>query len=255
MPGRATGSQAQVRQTPRSPLEGLADAFCHGAHLGRQGAGHARHPRRELRQRHAAGLVQRDAAKQGRAGCCRQAAAAAVGTQLLFEEFFHPLHALFVLDLGQRILHRIDGVKIGKIKLPGLIGIFGVIEDVLFLGRAVVDDVLFPVAQLPKGHVGAHAHLPADVDHQRPHEGIPGRHGALLKGQRLVGHQGVQVHRAHDAGAAAGAAGPLAVEGQLLGAGGVKGGAALGTVQLKPCRHVQRGRQIVPVRAAVAGKP
>ena len=45
----------------------------------------------------------RDAAKQGRAGCRRQAAAAAVGTQLLFEEFFHPLHALFVLDLGQRI--------------------------------------------------------------------------------------------------------------------------------------------------------
>ena len=131
-------------------------------------------------------------------------------TQLLFEEFFHPLHALFVLDLGQRILHRIDGVKIGKINPLGLIGIFGVIEDVLFLGRAVVDECPFPCRSAPETGTSVRTPISRQTstisDHMRE---IQGATAPCSRVSGLVGHQGVQVHRAHDAGAAAGAAGPL----------------------------------------------
>ena len=179
---------------------------------------------------------------------------AAVGAGTGFQELLHPLHALLVLDLGQGIFHGVGGVEVGEIQLRQLVGVLGVVEDVLFHRRALVDDLLFPVEQLPERHIGAHAHGPADIHHQRPHQRVPGGHGALLDGQTFVRHQGGAVHRAHHAGTAAGAAGTLAVEGQLLGAGGVKMGAALGTDQLLPGGHRQGGRQIMPVGAAMAGQ-
>ena len=46
----------------------------------------------------------------GARAASRQPGAAAVRADVLLEEFFHPLHALFVLDLGEGIFHRIDRV-------------------------------------------------------------------------------------------------------------------------------------------------
>ena len=60
-------------------------------------------------------------------GACRrfgQAGTAAVGADVLLEKFFHALHTLFVLYLGKRVFHGINGVIIGKIQFSRLIGIF-----------------------------------------------------------------------------------------------------------------------------------
>ena len=89
-----------------------------------------------------------------------------VRAHVLFQKLLDALHALLVLDLGKGIFHGIDGVKVGKVQLSRLIGVFGVVENVLLLRRAMVDDVLFPLRQVAKRHVRAHAHLPADVRHQ-----------------------------------------------------------------------------------------
>ena len=121
----------------------------------------------------------------------------------------------------------------------------------LFDGRAVIDNIFFRVGQLAKRHVGAHAHLAADIGHQRPHQRVPGGDRALVNAQRFIRHQRGAVHRAHDAGAAAGAAGALAVEGELFSAGGDEACAAHRADQLLPGCNGQVRRVIMPVRAAV----
>ena len=123
-----------------------------------------------------------------------------------------------------------------------------------FYGRAVVDDVLFPLCQLAEGNIGAHAHLPADVRHQRPHQRVPGGDGAFVDGERFVRNQRGAVHRADDARAAAGAAGALAVEGQLLCGRRIKVRAAFRADQLLSGGDRQRRGQIMSVGAAMAGQ-
>ena len=177
-----------------------------------------------------------------------------VRAHVLFQKLLDALHALLVLDLGKGIFHGIDGVKVGKVQLSRLIGVFGVVENVLLLRRAMVDDVLFPLRQVAKRHVRAHAHLPADVRHQRPHETVPRRHRPIVDRERIIRHQRRHVHRAHTARAAASWARALRVEGQLLGARCVKMHAALRAGQLLPRGDQQRRRQVVPVGAAVAGE-
>ena len=81
----------------------------------------------------------------GARAACEQPGAAAVRADVLPEELFHPLHALFVLDLGEGIFHRVDRVEVGEVQLRGVIGVLGLVEDVLFHCRAVVDDLLFRV--------------------------------------------------------------------------------------------------------------
>ena len=248
--------QAQVHQAAGRRAERRADAFRHGAHLGGQGGGHAVHPCQQVFQGHLAGLVQPDAPQPGRAGRRREPGAAAVGAQVLFEELFHPLHPFFVLDLVQGVQDGVDGAVVGEIQLPGAEGVavFGPVEDVLFDHRPVVDDLLFRVGQVLERHVGPHPHGPADVGHQGPHQAVPGGHRALVDGQGLIGHEGGAVHRAHRAGAAAGRAGPLAVEGQFLGRGREEMGPAFGADKLLPSGHRDGRRQIVPIGAPVAGQ-
>ena len=89
-----------------------------------------------------------------------------IRANILFQKFFHPLHALFVLDLGKRIFHRVNGVEIGEVQFSGLTGVFVVIKNVLFLRRTVEHDVLFFVGQLAKRHIRAYPHLAANVCHQ-----------------------------------------------------------------------------------------
>ena len=254
-PIQAEVPQPQLQQPPGHRLEGLADALRHGAHLLGQGARHGFYPLYQLGKGHGAGLVQGDAPQLGGPGCLAETGAVAVGAGALHQELLHPLHALFVLHLGEGVLHRVDGVEIGEVQLAHLAGALVVVQDVLFHRRPVVDNVLFLLRQLPEGHVGAHAHLPAHVHHQRPHQGVPRGHGALLDGQGLVGHQGIQVHPPHNAGAPAGAASPLGVKGQLLRPRRVEGGAALRAGDGLFRRHRQGRGDGVPVGAAVAGQP
>ena len=118
----------------------------------------------------------------------------------------------------------------------------------------MVDDLAFFVCQLFEGHVGAHAHCAADVGHKREHECLPRCHGALVDGERFVGHERRFIHMAYEARAVACGAGALAVEGQFFGAGGIEVGAAFGADQLAFGGYVDRGREVMPVGATVAGE-
>ena len=113
----------------RHRLEGFADIAGHGPHLFRQTVRHTPHPFDQRRQRHSAGLVQRNALQPGCPRGSRQAGAVTIRANILFQKFFHPLHALFVLDLGKRVFHRVNGVEIGEVQFSGLTGVFVVIKS------------------------------------------------------------------------------------------------------------------------------
>ena len=175
-----------------------------------------------------------------------------LGADIFPQELFHPLHALVILDLCKSIFYSVDGIVIGKVQLAGLIRVLGVVEDMLFLCWTVVDDVLFLFGQVAERHIRPHAHLPADVCHQRPHQAVPRGHCAAVDGQRVVRHQRRHVHRPDAACAAALLAGPLRVESQLLRRRRIEMRTALRADQLLARRNSQRRRDVMPVRAAVA---
>ena len=230
-------AKAQREQPCRCRLEGFADIAGHGPHLFRQTVRHTRHPIGKLHKSHLTSLVQRDAPQLWGTSRITQPGAAAVRADALPQELFHPLHALFILDLGEGVLHGIGGIEIGKIQLPGLIGIFVMIKNVLLLRRAMENDILFPVGQVAEGHIGAHAHLPADIHHQRPHQALPRGHGTFVDRKRIVRHKGALVHGHHHAGTAAGAAGTLTVEGKFFSGKRAHAGTALRAEQRLFCRH------------------
>ena len=128
------------------------------------------------------------------------------------------------------------------------------IDDALLLRRTVKDDLPLPRRQIPKGHVGAHAHFPGNVLHQRPHQRLPGGDGPLVDGERFIRHQRGLVHRADDARSIAAAAGAGAVEGELFRPRGDDKFPADRTADLFFRRHVQGRRDIVPVGTAMAGQ-
>ena len=246
--------QPQLHEAPGRVPEGFTDPLRHGAHLLRQGGGDPVHPDREIRQGHGAGLVQGDAPEPGRPGGLRQAGAAAFGADALLQKLLHPLHALLVLHLGEGVFHGVGGVEVGEIHVPrGAAGLV-LVDDVLLHRGAVKDDVPLLLGEILEGHVGAHAHLPGDVLHQGPHQGLPGGHGALVDAEGFVRHQGSLVHGADDAGAVAALAGTLAVEGQLLRPGSVELLPADGAGEGPLRRHVHGRGNGMPVGAAMAGK-
>ena len=75
------------------------------------------HPVSQVGQGHFAGFIQADAPEPGCPGRFRKPGAAAVRADVLPEELFHPLHALFVLDLGEGVFHRIHRVEVGEVQL------------------------------------------------------------------------------------------------------------------------------------------
>ena len=247
--------QPQIEQPFCHGLKRFADAFRHGTHLFRERRGDASDPFRQIQERHPARLIERDAPKLRRSCCLGETGASAVRADLFLQKLFHTLHALFILDFCQGVFHGIDCIVIGKIELACLVGFFGFIEDVLLLRRTIVHDVFFLLGQIPEGHVGAHAHFPADIGHQRPHQGVPGGDSPFVDCQRLVGHKGGAVHSADGACAVAGAAGSLAVEGKLLRRRCVEVDAALRTDQLLLRGDRQGGLVVVSVWAPVACKP
>ena len=245
-------AQPQIHQPLRADTEGLADALGHGAHFRRQAGGYAVHPVAQGGQRHFAGLVQADTPQFWRTSGLRQARAAAVRAGVHPQEFLHPLHALLVLDFGEGVLNGVDGVKVGKVQLARLGGAFCLVEDVLFLCRTVKNNVFLFVCQFTERYVCAHPHGAADIGHQAPHQAVPRCDGPLVDGQGIVRHKGGQVHGAHHAGAITGAASALAVEGQFLCRRRTDARAALRAVNRLLGGNVQRRRDVMAVRAAVA---
>ena len=192
------------------------DGLGHGLELLRHERGHARRPYRELIERHACGIAERHAIDHRPARSSRKARAAAIGTHVLAQELGHAREPLFVLGLGERVLHRVDSIEVGEVQLREVVTLLGVVEDVLLLRRAMEDDVALLGRELAKRHVRAHAHLPRDLFHEVPHEGVPRGNRALVDGEGLVRHERGLVHRAHDARSAAGGACARAVEGKVL---------------------------------------
>ena len=177
----------------------------------------------------------------------------AIRADILFQKFFHALHALLILDFGKRVFDGVNGVKIGKIQISGLTGILIVIENVLFLRRTVEYDVLFLLGQIPERDICPHAHFTADVRHERPHQAVPRGDGSLVDGQRIIRHQRRHIYGVYHSRSATFCARALRIERQLLGGRRVKMRAAFRADQLfSGCDQKGRG-EIMPVRAAVAG--
>ena len=86
----------------------------------------------------------------------------------------------------------------------------------LFLGRAVVNDIFLSVRQIPERNIGAHAHFPADVYHDGPHERIPRCNGAALNGEGVIGNKRGAVHCAYSSCPVTGVACSLTVKCQFL---------------------------------------
>lgn len=176
----------------------------------------------------------------------------AVRADIGLQELFNPFHALFVLHVGQGILHGVFGVKVREIHLTGGARGLVLVNHVPFDGRPVEHDIPFLRRQVFERHIGPDAHFAGDILHEGPHERLPGQHSALVDGQGFVGHQGRLVDGPDQSRAAAGFAGAAAVESQVFGTGPVKLRAAHGAGDLLHGRHMQGRFHIVAVRAAVA---
>ena len=81
----------------------------------------------------------------------------AVGADILLQKLFYALHALFIFYLRQRIFDCINSVEVGKIKLGKIVGIafLGMVENMLFLRRTVINDILLLLRQLAKRYIYA----------------------------------------------------------------------------------------------------
>ena len=126
------------------------------------------------------------------------------------------------------------------------------VKDVLFLRRSVVYNVLFLLREILKWHVRPRPHLPADVRHQGPHEGIPRSYRALIDGKGFIRHQSRTVNSAYDSRSVACPAGALAVEGQFLRRRGVKFFPTLRAGEFLSRRHKKGWFDIMSVRTSVA---
>ena len=121
--------------------------------------------------------------------------------------------------------------------------------------RTVIDDVLFFLCQILERHVRTHAHRPADIGHQRPHQRVPRRHRSFVDAQVFVGHQRLHIDGAHDTGPAAALAGTGRIECQFFRTRTVKVLAAFRTDHLFHGRHRKGRLHIVAVGTAVRSQP
>ena len=246
--------QPQVYQPAGRVLERLADALRHGPHRIRKRCRYAFHPFDKLGEGHLTGIGQVDAPQQRCACGFGKASSAAFGAHILLEEPLHALHAGLVLHLGERVLYAVDGTVVSEVHLGEAVGLLVLVDDMTLLSWAVIDNLLFLWSEVLERDIGPYTHLPCDVFHQRPHQRAPGGYGTLIDGQVLIRHQGGFVHGADDARSPAAAAGSFAVEGKLFCTRSIDTFPANWTVDRLLSRNIQRGRQVMPVGAAVAGK-
>ena len=166
----------------------------------------------------------------------------------------HPCEALLVLDFRERVEHGILRAVVCEVELGGHLSVLGAVENMFLDHRPVEDRLNLPGGQLPERHIGTHAHRPADIHHQRPHERVPRSHRALLDGQGRVGDIGGLIGDAHDARAVAMRARAIAVERERFGSGKLHLGPADRTVQWRHAGDVHRRLLAVPVGAEVAAQ-
>ena len=190
-----------------------------------------------------------------RSGCLRKSRAAAIRTDLLFEKLFDSLHTLFILHLGERVLHCIDSVEIGKIHFSGCTAGLILINDVFLDRRPVEYDIPLFFCQLTKRHIGSHAHFSCDIFHQRPHQSLPWPHRTFINGKRFVRYQTCAVNRTNDTGTAAGRTSTLTVKSQHFSAGRLYTFTAHRTDHLLFGCNLQRRRYIMPIWAAMTSQP
>ena len=205
-----------------------------------------------LRERHAADRVERDAANAGRPGSVREPIAAARRADGFLEKLFHPFHAFFVFDLGERIFNRVDSIKVGEIKFARTVGVLGFVEDPFFDGRPVKNDVALLGTEILERHIRAHAHRAADVDHERPHQGVPRRDGAFFNCEVFIGNERRFVNCSDQTRAAAFRTGPAAVKGQIFCARRKEMHAAGRANDFLLSGDIERRRHVVSVWTAVA---
>ena len=176
----------------------------------------------------------------------------AIGAGLFLEKPADPLHSLLVLGFGEGVEDGIDRRVVGEVELAEFLGLLAAIKDVLLFHRAVVDDGLLFRGEIFEGDVGPDAHGLGHVDHEGPHEGVPGGDRPFFEGQALVGDEARPVDGQLEAGSAARGAGAGGIEGKLLGPGAVEGNPA---GRADGCLHegdVAGRRAKMPVGAAVA---
>ena len=92
-------SKSQVDKTFGGSLKGVAYADRHRAHFLRETVRNAAHPVYQVRKRHRAGLVEGNSAQLWVTCSLGKTRSAAVRANVLLQELFDALHALFVLDL------------------------------------------------------------------------------------------------------------------------------------------------------------
>ena len=170
------------------------------------------------------------------------------------QEFFHPFHALFVFDFGQRVFHRIDSVIIREVHLSRHIRFLVHIEKMMLFGRAVKDDFLFFRSKVAERYIGAHAQIPGDIFHQGPHQGLPGRHGPFVDSQGIIRHQRILIHGADHARAGTGRTGPFRIKGHRFRTGTVKLFTADGTFRRQHQRYIHVRRAGMSVRTTMTAQ-
>ena len=209
-------SKTQIHQTCCCVMERLADVLCHLFHLGGEGIGNAFDPFHEIREGHLAYLVEGDSPEKWFPGPLAQSGSVAAGAGTALEEPLHPLHPFLVLDFGEGVLYGINCVVVGEVHLPCVTGFLVVIEQVLLLGRSVEDYPPLLLGEVLERDVGTYSHIPCDILHQGPHEGLPRGNGTFVDGLVLVGDQGGLVHFLNHAGTVAFPACAGAVESKFL---------------------------------------
>ena len=230
----------------------LDDDAGHGSYLIRNEAGDALDPLAQFREGQARGLAQIHAVNQCGAHPLPQACAVAGRARAGDEVLVDAGEGLLVFRLRQGVFDRGDRVEVGEVQLraTGL----GDDDDVTFLGGPLVDDRLLSIAQVPEGHIRAHAHFAGDVLHELPHEGPPRGNRALVNSEGFIGHEGRSVDDALDARPLAHRARAARVEGHFLRAETVEGFLTLRARERNPQGDVTRGRDAVPVRTQVGAR-
>ena len=222
----------------------------HRAHILRHQTGHFLDPFDTVFQCHHAHIREIHAGYHGRAGLFRQACAVTFGAHALLEKFFHASHALLVFNLGERVLDGSHSAIICEIQLGGHVACLGFIENVLFLHRTIIYNLLLLVGKPVERNVGPYTHCPAHIGHQRPHKAVPWSHGAFVDGLALIRDKGRAVNCHNHSCSIAPAAGSGAVECQIFRSRSVEMRAALFTHELLFGRDVESGNMIVSALGA-----
>ena len=175
-------------------------------------------------------------------------------TDILPQKLLDPLHSFFIGHLRQSVFHRINSIKISKIHLSRRTGLGILIQHMDLLRRSMEHDFFFLLRQVTKRHIRPHAHIPRDILHQRPHQGLPRQHCALLDGKRIIRNQGRFIHHPDNAGSVTGRTRTGAVKGQFFCGWRIEMLPTLRADQFQSGSYIHGRFQPVSIRTNVAGQ-